>query len=71
MDIDASKAFEIARQFLSEHGPDFWEPPFLIRYDDRVDQWTITTNFQNPSGSADIFVDAASGRIIETVWNQG
>ena len=71
MTIDASKAFQIAQQYVRDHGPDFWAPPFIIRFDDRVDQWTITTNCDNPDGSADIFVDDESGQVIETVWNPG
>ena len=66
--IDAVSAFEIACNCIRKYSPDYWDPPFAIRYHEQAEQWIVSTKIDAPFGNAEVMIDAGDGRIIEVAW---
>jgi hypothetical protein len=67
--IDAGEAFRIASDCIRKHSPEFWGPPFAIRYHEHPAQWIISTRTDVRFGNAEIIIDTCDGRVIQVAWS--
>jgi hypothetical protein len=63
---DIVKALRIARDYILEHGPSYWEPTFFIYREEGA--WVVDTG-RGIGGDARIVVDVATGRVAHANLN--